>query len=150
MFVEKFIKAKLFSIQNNFYFSNIFVFRQTRIIVYFLSISKSTKFEFFKSMYNSIKHSIRVSFSRFSFSFFRFSFYFFSIRFLFSTSFFLLFYLLTLSRIFRHLFISQLNWFHCRKNWNIYETTKTSSFFKKNEHVVKNCFKNVTWQSQWD
>ena len=76
----------------SFFFSNIFVFRQTRIIVYFLfifSVSKSTKFEIFISMYDSIKQSIRALFSRF-FSF-RSFFYFFSIRFLFSTIFYFFF-----------------------------------------------------------
>ena len=86
MFVEKNMKSKLFAIQNSFFFSNIFVSRQARIIVYFLfifSVSKSTKFEIFTSMYDSIKQSIRASFSRFFSS--RSFFYFFSIRFLFST-----------------------------------------------------------------
>ena len=58
---------------------------QMRIIFYFLSFSKSTKFEIFTLMYDSIKQSIRVSFSRFSYHSFRF---FFSIRFLFSTNFY--------------------------------------------------------------
>ena len=84
MFVEKNMKTKLFAIQNNFFSSNIFVFRQTRIILYFLFVVKSTKFEIFTSMYDSIKQSIRVSFLRF------FSFYF-STRFLFSTIFYFFF-----------------------------------------------------------
>ena len=83
MFAGKFMRAKLFSSRNNSFFSSVFVFRQTRITVYFLSISKSTKSEIFTSMYDSIKQSIRVSFSRFSFLSSRF---FSSIRFLFSTN----------------------------------------------------------------
>ena len=83
MFVEKDMRAKLFAIQNSFFSSDIFVLRQTRIISYFLLVIKSTKFENFTSVYDSIKQSIRISSSR-SFSS-RFSF---SIRFLFSTSFY--------------------------------------------------------------
>ena len=94
MFVEKSKSINLQQHQNHQFFSRIFDiskrnFMQTRIIVYFLSISKSTKFEIFTSMYDLIKQSIRTSFQR-SFLF-RFFSYFFSIRFLFSTSFFFLF-----------------------------------------------------------
>ena len=82
MFVEKFMRAKLFSSQNSSFSSDVFASYQTRIIAYFLLV-KSTKFKFFTSVHDSIKQSIRVSSSRFSFFSFRsFS----SIRFLFSTS----------------------------------------------------------------
>ena len=86
MFAKKFMRAKLFSSQNSSFSSDVFVFRQARIIVYFLfifSASKSTKFEVFTSVYDSIKQSIRTSFSRSSSS--RFSS---SIRSLFSTIFY--------------------------------------------------------------
>ena len=83
MFAEKNMRAKLFATQNDFCFSNIFVSRQARIISYFLFVIKSTKFEFFTSMYDSIKQSIRTSSSRF-FQFRSSS----SIRFLFSTNFY--------------------------------------------------------------
>ena len=86
MFAEKDMRAKLFAIQNSFFFSNIFVFRQARIISYFLLVIKSTKFEIFTSVYDSIKQSTRISFSRFSSSR-SFS----SIRFLFSINFYFFF-----------------------------------------------------------
>ena len=87
MFVEKFMKTKLFSSQNSSFSSNIFVFRQARIIFYFLSIfvSKSTKFEIFTTMHVSMKQSTRATSSRFSF---RSSFFSFSTRFSFSTTFY--------------------------------------------------------------
>ena len=90
MFVEKFMKAKLFSNQNSSFFSNIFAFRQARIIFYFLFIfaSKSTKFEIFTAMHVSMKQSIRATSSRSSFRFSSFSF---STRFSFSTTFYFFF-----------------------------------------------------------
>ena len=85
-FVEKFKSISLQQHQKHQFFSRIFDiskrdFMQARIIVYFLSISKSTKFEVFTSVYDSIKQSIRISSSRSSSFSSRF---FLSIRFLFS------------------------------------------------------------------
>ena len=87
MFAEKFMKAKLFSSQNSFFSSDISVFRQARIIFYFLFIfaSKSTKFEVFTAMHVSMKQSIRATSSRSSFRSSSFSF---STRFSFSTTFY--------------------------------------------------------------
>ena len=85
MFAGKFMRAKLFSSQNSPFSSGVSVSRQARIIFYFLSIVKSTKFKLFTSVHGSIKQSTRVSSSRSSFSSFRSSS---SIRFLFSTSFY--------------------------------------------------------------
>ena len=83
MFVEKFKSIDLQQHQKHQFSSRVFDtskrdLMKMRIIFYFLSISKSTKFEIFTSMYDSIKQSIRVSFSRSSYysfrSFFRFDF----------------------------------------------------------------------------
>ena len=88
MFVEKSKSINLQQHQKHQFFSRIFDiskrnFTQMRIIFYFLSISKSRKFEIFILMYDSIKQSTRTSFQRFFSSRF-----FFSIRFLFSTIFY--------------------------------------------------------------
>ena len=88
MFVEKSKSIDLQQHQKHQFSSRIFDtskrdLMQMRIIFYFLSISKSTKFEVFTSMYNSIKKSTRVSSSRSSYHSSRSSS---SIRFLFSTS----------------------------------------------------------------
>ena len=87
MFVEKFMKTKLFSNQNNSFSSDISALRQARITFYFLSIfaSKSTKFEVVTAMHDSMKQSIRATSSRSSF---RSSFFSFSTRFSFSTTFY--------------------------------------------------------------
>ena len=89
MFVEKFKSIDLQQHQNHQFSQRIFDiskrdFMQMRIISYFLLV-KSTIFETFTSVHDSIKQSTRTSFQR-SFSF-RFFFYSFSIRLLFSTSF---------------------------------------------------------------
>ena len=92
MFVEKFKSIDLQQHQKHqFSLRNFDISKrdlmQMRITSYFLLV-KSTKFEIFTSVHVSIKQSIRISSSRFSFfSSFRFRSYF-SIRFLFSTNFF--------------------------------------------------------------
>ena len=85
MFVEKLKRTKSFVIQQSLLSSDVSVVRQARIISYFLSISKSTKIEVFSSVHDSMKQSIRSSFSRFSI---RSSSYFSSTQFSFWTNFY--------------------------------------------------------------
>ena len=102
MFAGKFMKAKLFSSQNNPFSPDISASRQARIIFYFLSISasKSTKFEIFTAVHASMKQSARATPSRSSFRSSSFSS---STRFSFSTT----------------LYFSSVCW-HCQASLAIY------------------------------
>ena len=100
-------------IHDKYNFKNNCDFIQSRITSYFHAmisfVFKSIKFETFASIYVSMKHSIRTSFSRIFRFFFFDAFFFFDIFAFFSC-------LQTLSKTFRHLLIYRLSQIKCFKS----------------------------------